>query len=605
MFFPAEMLKLRAIVHGKALERFLEAFRGKKLIHFDSFEKNYENWKFTGTQNIEDVEGKIGAFNKITKLIGKFEKKPDYSRITESEKSVEDIESDVGKFYENVEELERKENEIKNLEEEILAHKRALGLLEKFKSEIGGHRFDNQVMYFGEIPEKEFKSLKISLKLNGLDRNFFNKMERRDGEEKRVILLFSREEDKRKIETMLEKYEFEKLVLPFDDKKISEILGIAEKSINDIEGKRKIREKELNEFANMHMKELKSYLLKVKSEIDKAKARNLFGKTEDVFLIEAYVKKRDRAEVERIAVESCGELIELGFSEPEQTNEMIPVVLENPKPFRSFELLTKMFSLPHYNEIDPTPFLAVTFMVFFGIMFADMFDGLLLLTIALYAKKAYKDSENIQNLCEILLYTSASSIFFGMLGGEFAGFAILDKAELMQPINLLTFSFALGLSQIFLGYFLGIINDLKNRNYFSLFANRISWLFITIGILGLVFYLPAIILAGIGGVLLVSLKGMREILEVTRIMSNFFSYARLLALNMAHVGVSTTFASLLRNLFTFSLAHSLLAFLLLLIIHLFFLFISVFAIFAHSLRLEYVEFFSKFYEGGGRLFNGF
>ena len=295
------------------------------------------------------------------------------------------------------------------------------------------------------------------------------------------------------------------------------------------------------------------------------------------------------------------------LSEPDESSSNIPTLLKNPKPFQYFETLSNMFSVPRYNEIDPTPFLTISFILFFGIMFADIAGALLLFAAAfLIYKGAGSTSPDLKRVTQILMLASVSALVFGFLAGDFAGFQLYDKAAFLEPINLLYFSIALGVIQIILGLLIGLANQIRARNWMKALGSQVSWLLIVFsGLTALLLnqYVLAVPMFIAGLLLILFEEGVQGALELPRILSNVFSYVRILALNMAHVGLSATFASLATTLLAIPYAGPPFAVILIVIAQIFIVFISVFAVFAHTLRLHYVEFFSKFFQGGGIKFD--
>ncbi|MFH1347797.1 MAG: V-type ATP synthase subunit I [Candidatus Margulisiibacteriota bacterium] len=361
--------------------------------------------------------------------------------------------------------------------------------------------------------------------------------------------------------------------------------------------------------------------------------------TEYTFIIEGWIKKQDYEKVRSSLLKVTKEL-EIYKIEPAK-GEKHPVVLENPVPFSPFELITKIYGTPKYEEFDPSIPLSFFFALFFGICLGDFAYGLILAAISFYFLKRYRLPEGGQKLFRLLIFGGGVAVMVGILTGSYLGFSpkeipaalmplknLLTSIQIIDPIKsplvMLLFSLALGVIQILFGIILQMAMRIRNKEYVSAILDDGLWFFFLSSLVFLIvakgMSLPAAGLAGkmsiAGAVLLVLTQGRHKkniiakffsgllsLYKVSGYMGDTLSYSRLLAL-----GMSTTIIGSVINILAGMVKGGIpvlgIVFMILLLIfgHLFNLIIGTLGAFVHSTRLQMVEFFSKFYEGGGREF---
>ncbi|MBO3799065.1 MAG: hypothetical protein JTT13_09390 [Candidatus Brockarchaeota archaeon] len=358
---------------------------------------------------------------------------------------------------------------------------------------------------------------------------------------------------------------------------------------------------------------LKKVLLK---RLEVLKAKEDIVRTGSSAYLEGWVKEKDLEKL--VSTLKKNFTYELSVEEPEEREEP-PVALENPPIIRSFETITLMFGTPGYRQIDPTPFLSLTYAIFFGLMFADVFDGILLLafSILLYRGLGSRSLEG-KRLSEILITISVSSIIFGFLTGEFMGDAVkipvLWFNGFEDPMYFLQIAILLGVIQLTAGLAIGFVNELLLKKFRNAFGEKLAWLMLLHGSIIILlyysyflngdFYLYFGSAIAVSGLILLTIVNPRNLMEVTRLVSNVVSYARIVAINISHAGISRAFALLASPLIYCGnpIAGLLAGGTILLVTHFFIVFIESFIAFAHSLRLHFVEFFSKFFEPTGNVF---
>lgn len=298
----------------------------------------------------------------------------------------------------------------------------------------------------------------------------------------------------------------------------------------------------------------------------------------------------------------------------EQDLEKIPISLKNPPYFRPFELFSRILPLPRYSSFDITPYLAIFFPIFFGLMLGDVGYGLVLFCLALLLYYRSQPHGDANDAAKILLVSSGYAMIFGVFYGEFFGeighrhFGLPPGLIKRQTaiIPMLLFSISLGVVHVILGLGLGMISavkrDLKKEALFKLFSILIIVFLATAGALfwraesAMPIKPLAVTFLVISGVLLFS-GGVLAPLEVLKHFGNIISYARIMAIGLTSVllaEVANEMAGMMGSVWSGLIVAVLL--------HAFNLLLGLFAPTIHALRLHYVEFFSKFMEEGGRAY---
>jgi V/A-type H+-transporting ATPase subunit I len=298
----------------------------------------------------------------------------------------------------------------------------------------------------------------------------------------------------------------------------------------------------------------------------------------------------------------------------EQDLERVPVVLENPPYFKPFELFARLLPLPAYSSFDPTPFLGIFFPVFFGMILGDMGYGLFLALVALAIIRLFRRRPNVQSAGKILLISSAYTIFFGWLFGECFGEQVAEALG-FHPIcfdrrkSIMTtiyFALSVGIVHVSLGLFLGFVSALKRRLQREALFKLVTIIFILcLVVLGVAFLVPggaairksllvALLIAGAAALIF---GGLLAPLELFKTFGNIISYSRIMA-----IGLTSVLLAYIANELAGHTGSVVAGVVVAILLHAVNIVIGVFAPTIHSLRLHYVEFFSKFMEPGGREF---
>jgi len=374
-----------------------------------------------------------------------------------------------------------------------------------------------------------------------------------------------------------------------------------------LEGTRKRRQ----ELGRAHGAELARARAAVHDRLQELEALPLTGVTPRAFVLEGWVPTRSRAALEDRLRTDFGDAVAVSeVAIEEWASEEAPVVLSNPRLFRPFETLTRVFPLPRYGTIDPTPFVAVFFPAFFGLMVGDVGYGVVLAGLGLLLHRMSKPHTLLRNVAEIIGPCALFSILAGFLFGEvFGDFGsrqlglrpiLFDRHEAMIPFLLL--AVALGAVHIVLGLGLGVASAIRRHPRQAL-GRGVSAVMVILVILALLaavkvlpggFFTPAVIGLFVAFPLLIVLEGVVAPIELLSTLGNILSYARIMAL-----GVASVMLAVVANRMAGAIGSVAVGVMFALLFHLVNFAIALFSPTVHALRLHYVEFFGKFYSPGG------
>jgi V/A-type H+-transporting ATPase subunit I len=477
----------------------------------------------------------------------------------------------------------------------------------------------------------------------------------RPRKEGNMLALFIPLEHREKVEEILKQQGFSPLPVPRGEGLPSERLEttIREKealrhTISEIEG----RLEELKEQQKEFIAACEELLT---AQVEQAEAPLRFAVTDQAFLAEGWVPSD---EVERL--KSGLSLITSGKALvqelPEDHHHLPPVEYDNPRFSEPTQLLIDTYSRPRYDELDPTLFVSIIFPIFFGIILGDVGYGAILLTISLLLRR-FLTGKEARYLLDVMRNASISSIIFGFLFSEFLGFEIKFGDFVLHPIlfarhlniggeggegggpditGLLIFAVWIGILQITLGRALNSVNHYRHHGIKGAIPQW-GWIGMMWGILfliwsafpipmmpdftglpGMVMGLSITMLAGIAlllfGVVSVASESALELIEIPTIISHTMSYARLVAVGLSSVAIAmvVNFVAIgmliepnLESISVVGIVMILMGIVVFIGGHLGNTALGMVGGGLQSLRLQYVEFFTKFYKGGGVKYNPF
>ena len=289
--------------------------------------------------------------------------------------------------------------------------------------------------------------------------------------------------------------------------------------------------------------------------------------------------------------------------------ETAPVALHNPPLFRPFEVVTRMLPLPKYGTIDPTPFVAIFFPAFFGLILGDVGYGLMLAALAGILRLRSDPDTTLRSVSTIALACSSSAIAFGVLFGEF--FGSLGSMIGLRPffnreeatIPFLALAVALGGVHIMLGLALAGLSAWRRGHRRQAVGRGVALGMLVLTALSLLaafevlpegLFTPLVVAIFATFTLLVALEGIVAVIELLSTVGHVLSYARIMAL-----GTASLMLAVVANEMAGAMGSVVVGAIFALLFHLVNFAIGLFSPTIHALRLHYVEFFGHFFSPGG------
>ena len=355
------------------------------------------------------------------------------------------------------------------------------------------------------------------------------------------------------------------------------------------------------------------------------------AQTENTILIKGWIPTEKVSEFEKVIKDEARNNYYLTFTDADRDDATVPIKLKNGKVASTFENLTGMYAYPRYNEIDPTPLFTPFYILFFGMMGADVGYGLVLLLATMFVLKVVNLSFQMRKSIKFFFYLSFSVIFWGLLYGSYFGATIPGMWRLVDPAsqynNLLIGSIVFGVVHIFVGLAIKAYMLIRDGKSLEAVYDVLFWYMALIGgMLFLIFKLMNlsavvanvsmwVMIAGMAGIVLTGGReakgvgaklggGLYSLYGISSYVGDFVSYSRLMAL-----GLSGGFIASAINMIAGMIGGNWFGMIFIPVIliagHLFNMFLSFLGAYVHTSRLMYVEYFGKFYEGGGKPFKDF
>ncbi len=375
-------------------------------------------------------------------------------------------------------------------------------------------------------------------------------------------------------------------------------------------------------------------LQRVKKEISKN-----FGKTQSTYIIKGWVLEKKDDEFKNLVTSVSKDNIIYSSEKPSNNPDNPPTYLETPKWATSFATIVDMFATPKYDEINPTIFVGIFFILFFGFMLGDAGYGLVILFISLFGfLKLRKSSPFMKSWSFFGIWLGLTTTIVGFLTNSFFGDFVqrfinpdsptlynltimgvsLPIDGLRNPVVLLTIALILALIQLNVGIILGLCQSYRRKDYKSMVMQNGSWIPMQLGggmligyfildwKLNAIMLYSAVILTLLGVILLfIYTRGPVGFFSITGYVGDWLSYARLIALGLSTSGMALAINVVGELAIGVPIIGVVLFVVVMILAHIANLLMQSLGAAIHSLRLQYIEFFNRFYEGGGRKFTPF
>ncbi|MFH1590593.1 MAG: V-type ATP synthase subunit I [archaeon] len=385
-----------------------------------------------------------------------------------------------------------------------------------------------------------------------------------------------------------------------------------------------VKEAELRKELSAHHKEMftKSVVIREELEVLKSRYERIYSflDSDKFFVMAGWAPTGQLLNINRELTEAVDGDVVVRFAPPTQEDNP-PVKLTNPGWLRPFEMITELFALPKYKDLDPTFIVGPIFLIYAGFMLTDFFYGLGLAILgAFMLKKFAKHNQGIKDMSIIIFFIGFFSMVFGVLTGSYLGDApkyIIGKTAadlafwkdpLAEPLYFLIIALSVAVIHLNFGLVLGTIESVRKRDWKDLISEKIVWWVLQLGVASLalnLFPLAGKILLGIAVLIVIVFKGPIGILGITGFMGDVISYSRLFALALSTAGIALTVNLLASMVGGVPFVGIVLALIIAIVGHVFSYLMNSLGAFVHSIRLQFVEFFGKFYEGGGDKYQPF
>ncbi|MCC6013205.1 MAG: hypothetical protein LM593_02450 [Candidatus Verstraetearchaeota archaeon] len=620
MFRPERISKTSLIFFKSDVEEVLKILSKHEAFHIIIKENNIESRDINKLKLL--IEKIDDIIKRIKNISGEVEIESHY-QILESKditSLISSIENEVINYENKVKELEQ----ILNLENSLsfiisLWRPIAIKLKEIFPIKFYSKYFSFIVLY-----QKEYRPIIPNIPLPNIIINI--------SQNPNIILSICFKNDEYNIKKYLEEAGYVEIPkfnnMPKDIFEVNEVIKLLEDKINEVT---KIKNELISDIPKV-LSKLFYFKLILSDILSIVNIKESYSFGRNLVMMEGYVPTRNIDLLLKDLREKLNGRIIVNYVE-EHSSKDVPVIFRYPKFISLFEKITCLYGTPSYNEINPTPILAMTFPLFFGLMFGDIGHGIMLSLLGLFLYKYTK------SLSRIGIYLSICGIFSAIIGGFLYGEAfgkhifhgIFSPTE--DFMSLLKFSLYIGVAHISIGISVQIINNLIQNKKVDAFLLNLPRLILYICFIYLVFGFGLNIMRWLEGPILIMIipmvfmmigkpiwalisHGKKEFLSVfgevgfetidtvIRFISNTVSYLRIFAMVMAHIYLTNVFYSLsyiagegiIGSIFSWSMA---------IIGNIFVVLLESIVAIAQDLRLHFYEWFSKFFENNGVKFSPF
>lgn len=355
--------------------------------------------------------------------------------------------------------------------------------------------------------------------------------------------------------------------------------------------------------------------------LDRTEAAGRMLGTKSAFIMSAWVPADMRETIEKV-IERNASTYEVAFDDPAD-DEKPPTLLYNRNGLKPFEQVINLYSLPDPRGFDPTAVMTPFFICFFGMMVSDAGYGVAIMLLAALMVWKAKPRGQIGQIAKIMIWGGLGTVFWGIMYGGWFGISVTPVifSPMDSALECMILCIAIGYIHVLFGVCVGFYISLKRKKYLDAVCDSLTWIFILVGapvafinqLVVVSFNFTPIglgmVIAGFATILLMGgrgkanifkrlISGAGKLYDVTGYISDILSYVRLFGMGLA-TGVIGMVVNMLCMMMMGSVPGFILACVILVFAHAFNLAINALGAYVNACRLQYIEFFGKFYEQGG------